>query len=42
MCDCFNQLEESSNYSAGLLQTHIAKNMSSISERGVESQMLYI
>ena len=42
MRDCFNQLEESSNYSASLLQTNIAKNTSSIAGRGVESQTLYV
>ena len=42
MHDCFNQLEESSNYSASLLQTNIIKNTSSITGRGVESQMLYV
>ena len=42
MCDCFNQLENSSNYSAGVLQTNVAKNMSSNAGRVVKNQMLYV
>ena len=42
MCDCFHRLEDSNNYSAGVLPTTIAKNTSYIAGRGVESQMLYI
>ena len=41
-CDCFNRLEGSSNYSASVLQTNIAKNTSSIAGRRNESQMLYV
>ena len=41
MRDCFNRLEDSSDYSASVLQTNVAKNTSSIAERGIESQMLY-
>ena len=32
----FNQLEDSSNYSASVLHTNVAKNMSSITGRGIE------
>ena len=42
MRDCFNWLEDCSNDSAGVLQTYIPKNMSSITGRGVESQMQYV
>ena len=42
MRDCFNRLEDSSSYSASVLQTNFAKNMSSIAERDNESQMLYV
>ena len=42
MRDCFNRLEDSSNYSASVLQTNVAKNTSSIAGRGMESQMLYV
>ena len=42
MRDCFNRLEDSSNYSASVLQTNVAKNTSSIAGRGIESQMLYV
>ena len=42
MHDCFNQLEDSSDYSASVLQTNVAKNTSPIAERGIESQMLYV
>ena len=40
--DCFNRLEDSNNYSASVLQTNVAKNTSSITGRGIESQMLYV
>ena len=40
MRDCFNRLEDSSNYSGSVLQTNVAKNTSPIAERGIESQML--
>ena len=40
--DCFNWLEDSSKYSASVLQTNVAKNTSSIAGRGIKSQMLYI
>ena len=42
MCNCFNWLQDSSNYSAGVLQTNVVKNMSSITGRGIKSQTLYI
>ena len=42
MRNCFNRLEDSGNYSAGVLQTNVAKNMSSIAGRGIKSQMLYV
>ena len=42
MHDCFSWFEGSNNYSAGVLQTSIAKNTSSITGRGIESQMLYV
>ena len=42
MRDCFNRLEDSSTYSASVLQTNVAKNTSSIARRGIESQMLYV
>ena len=42
MRDCFNRLEDSSTYSASVLQTNVAKNTSSIAGRGIESQMLYV
>ena len=44
ICDCFNRLEHSSNYSrsAGVLQTNVAKNTSSIAVSSIESQMLYV
>ena len=41
MDDCFNQLEDSSNYPAGVLQTNV-KNTSYIAGRGIKSQMLYV
>ena len=41
MRDCFNRFEDSSNYSASVLQIKVAKNTSSIAGRGIESQMLY-
>ena len=34
--NCFNRLEDSSNYSAGVLQTDVAKNTSSIVGRGIK------
>ena len=42
MRDCFNRLEASSNFSASALQTNVAKNTSFVTERGIESQMLYV
>ena len=42
MQDCFTRLEDSSNYFASVLQTNVAKDTSSITERGIESQMLYV
>ena len=42
MCDCFNRLEDSNNYSAGVLWANVAKNMSFIAGKGVKSQMLYV
>ena len=42
MHNCFYWLEDSSNYSASVLQTNIAKNMSSITGEGIKSQMLYV
>ena len=39
MHDCFNQLENSSNYSACVVQTNVA---SSIAGKVVKSQMLYL
>ena len=38
----FSRLEDTSNYSASVLQTNFAKNMSSITGRGIKSQMLYV
>ena len=42
MRDCFNRMEDSSNYSVSVLQTNVDKNTSSIAGRGAESQMLYV
>ena len=42
MHDCFNRMEASSNYSTGVLQTDVAKDTSSITGRGVKSEMLYV
>ena len=38
MRDCFNRLEDSSSYSASVLQTNVAKNTSSIAKRGIEKK----
>ena len=42
MHDCFNWLEDSSNYSAGVLLTNVAKNINFITGRGIESQIPYV
>ena len=42
MRGCFNCLEDSSNYSAIVLQTNVAKNTNSIAGMGIESPMLYV
>ena len=42
MHNCFNRLDKSSNYSAGVLPINVAKNLSSIAGRGIKSQMLYV
>ena len=43
MRDCFNRMEDSSNYiSASVLQTNVDKNTSSVTGRDTESQMLYV
>ena len=42
MHDCFNQLENSSNYSACVVQTNVAKSTSSMTGKVVKSQMLYV
>ena len=42
MRNCFNWLEDSSNYSISVLQTNVSKNTSSIAGRGIKSQMLYV
>ena len=39
---CFSRLEDTSNYSASVLQTNFAKGMSSITGRGIESQIPYV
>ena len=40
--DGFNQVEDTSNYSASVLQTIVTKNMRAITGNGVKSQMLYV
>ena len=40
--DYFNRLEDSSNYSASVLHTNVAKNKISIAGRGIKSRMLYV
>ena len=42
MHDCLNHLENYSNYSAGVLQTNVTNNMSSIAGMGIKSQKLYV
>ena len=42
MRDCLNHLEDSSNYSAGVLQTNVTKNTSSIAGMGIKSEKLYV
>ena len=42
MRDCFNQLKNSTNYSACFVQTNVAKSTIAITGRVVKSQMLYI
>ena len=38
----FNGVEDSSNYSESVLQTDVAKSTSSITRRGIETQMTYV
>ena len=42
MHDCLNRLEESSNFSAGVVQANFANKTISIAGRGLESQMLWV
>ena len=41
MRDCLNGLEESSNFSVGVIQANLADGMVSLTRIGLENQMVY-